>query len=107
MDGWVTVGTGLDTTQLEDDLKNAEKDLNKFQKEEEKLTKAKAKIDLSEYDAEKQKIKKSTSAMLEKTSTQEQINNVLSLEKSELKSLEEKYSKQLEQVKEINSKLQA
>ena len=59
MDGWVTIGTELDNEQLEKDLKAAEKDLVKFQKQQEKLLKEKGKIEtdnkslekeLSEYD---------------------------------------------------------
>ena len=33
MDGWITIGTGLDTKDLERDLQNAKKDLERFQKE--------------------------------------------------------------------------
>lgn len=106
MDGWVTIGTELDNSKLEDDLKNAEKDLTKFQKEEERLTKAKANIDLSDYDKEKQKIKESTNAMLEKAETESQVNSVLSMENAELEQLESKYLKQLSKVKEINDQLE-
>lgn len=107
MDGWVTIGTELDNTQLEEDLKEAEKDLIKFQKEEERLTKEKANIDLSDYDKEKQKIKESTNAMLEKAETESQVKSVLSMENAELEQLESKYSKQLSKVKEINDQLEA
>lgn len=107
MDGWVTIGTKLDNKQLEKDLKESEKDLVRFQKEEEKLTKTKSNIDLSSYEEEKQKIKQNTDAMLKKAETGSQVNNVLSLEKSELEQLESKYIKQLSQIKEINSQLEA
>lgn len=61
MDGWVIIGTQLDTKQLEADIKNAKKELTQFQKEEEKLLKEKGKIevDLSEYDKLTQKVEES------------------------------------------------
>lgn len=44
-DGWVTIGTKLDSKQLERDLKNAEKKLQQFENQVEKLTEQKAKIE--------------------------------------------------------------
>lgn len=45
MDGWVTVGTKLDTKQLERDIKKSEKELENYKKNSEKLTDTKAKIE--------------------------------------------------------------
>jgi len=44
-DGWITVGTGLDSTQLEKDLKAEYKRLEKAEKDFEKLTSQKMKIE--------------------------------------------------------------
>lgn len=44
-DGWVTIGTRLDSKQLEKDLKNEEKKLSQFEKEAEKLTEQQLKIE--------------------------------------------------------------
>ena len=45
MDGWVTIGTKLDSKQLEKDLKNEYKKLEQFEKDAEKLTTRKVKIE--------------------------------------------------------------
>lgn len=60
MDGWVTIGTSLDNTQLEKDLKDAEKNLKQFSKEEENLLKqkSKAEADLSGYKKEQEEYSK-------------------------------------------------
>jgi chromosome segregation ATPase len=107
MDGYVIIGTQLDTKQLEQDLKNAKKELTSFQKEEEKLLKEKGKIelDLAGYDEEKTKIQANTDELLKKAETEEQITNVLNMENSELENLTAKYSKQFTSLEEINGKL--
>ena len=59
-DGWITIGTKLDSKQLEKDLIKAEKDLEKWEKQATKLTeketKIKAKIEIDQADY-KRKIK--------------------------------------------------
>ena len=51
MDGWITIGTKLDSKQLERDLINEKKRLERFEKEAEKLAtaKTKAEADLKPY----------------------------------------------------------
>ena len=107
MDGYVIIGTELDTKQLEEDLRNAKNELTKFQKEEEKLLKEKGKIELqlSAYDEEKAKIKANTNEMLKKAETETQVTNLLQMENIELDSLTQKYSKQFTAIDEINDKL--
>lgn len=58
MNGKVIIGCDLNTDNLEADLKNAKKELQKYEKEAEKLTKTKAKIemDLQPYEEAKQKL---------------------------------------------------
>lgn len=46
MDGWITIGTKIDTKQLEKDYKKLEKELAKYQKEAEKLTSQKAELEV-------------------------------------------------------------
>lgn len=53
MDGWVTIGTKLDTKQLDKDLKNSKKELERFKNEAEKLTKSKAKLEIDTKTSEK------------------------------------------------------
>lgn len=107
MDGYVIIGTELDTKQLEQDLKNAKKELTQFQKEEERLLKEKGKVELqlSAYDEEKAKIKANTDEMLKKAETETQVNNLLNMENIELDKLTQKYSKQFTSLDGINDKL--
>ena len=104
MDGWVIVGTKLDSNQLEKDLKNAEKRLRQYEKEAEKLTsqKAKIQIEVDAYGLEKDQIKESTEELLKLSQTEEQVKNVLSMEDMQLESLNQKYSNQLETANKIN-----
>ena len=108
MDGYVVIGTELDTKQLEQDLKNAKKELSQFQKEEERLLKEKGKVELqlSAYDEEKAKIKANTDEMMKKAQTEEQVTNLLNMENLELNELTQKYSKQFTAIDGINDKLQ-
>lgn len=108
MDGYVIIGTELDTKGLEKDLKDAERSLKQFQKEEEKLLKQKGKIELNlaGYEEEKKKIKSNTDEMLKKAETEGQVSNLLRLESIELDGLKSKYSKQFTELDGINSKLQ-
>jgi hypothetical protein len=107
MDGWVVIGTQLDTKQLEADLKNAKKELSQFQKEEEKLLREKGKVELSlsAYDEEKAKIKANTDELLKKAETESQVTNLLNMENIELEKLTQKYSKQFSSLDGINDKL--
>lgn len=107
MDGYVIIGTELDTKQLEQDLKNAKKELSQFQKEEERLLKEKGKVELqlSAYDEEKAKIKANTDEMMKKAETETQVTNLLNMESIELDELTQKYSKQFTSLDGINNKL--
>ena len=107
MDGYVIIGTELDTKQLEQDLKNAKKELSQFQKEEERLLKEKGKVELqlSAYDEEKAKIKANTNEMMKKAETETQVTNLLNMESIELDELTQKYSKQFTAIDGINDKL--
>lgn len=107
MDGYVIIGTELDTKQLEQDLKNAKKELSQFQKEEERLLKEKGKVELqlSAYDEEKAKIKANTDEMMKKAETEAQVTNLLNMESIELDELSQKYSKQFSAIDGINDKL--
>ena len=107
MDGWVIVGTKLDSKQLEKDIKSAERQLQQYEREAEKLVKQKAKveIDLEPYEEQKRLIKETTDEMLSKSQTEEQVKNVLEMEQMQLDDLNQKYSKQLNSVDEINRKI--
>ena len=108
MDGWVTIGTKLDSKQLEVDLKNAERRLQQYEKEAERLTtvKSKVEVDLQAYEQQKKSIEESTNEMLKFAETEEQVENVLAMENIEIEQLNEKYSEQFKKIEEINQKIQ-
>lgn len=107
MDGWVIVGTKLDSKQLEKDLKSAERRLQQYEKEAERLTKAKVKaeIDLSAYEEQKQLIKQTTDDALQYAQTEQEVTRKLEIEKTQLEELNTKYSKQLNNLDDINKKI--
>ena len=108
MDGWITIGTRLDTKDLEKELKSAQRQLSQFEREEEKLLakKAKIEIELQGLEQGKAEIRSATDEMLKQADTAEQVNNVLALENIELDNITQKYSKQTTELEEINQKLQ-
>lgn len=108
MDGYVVIGTKLDTKQLETDLKTAKKDLTNFQKEEERLLKEKGKVDskLAGYEEEKAQIRAGTDELLKKAETEDQVNNLLNMENGQLENLSAKYGTQITQNDQINTKLE-
>ena len=109
MDGYVVIGTELDTKNLEKQLKDAERQLAQYEKEAEKLTKTKAKLelDLQAYEEEKRAIEEFTNKGLEYAQTTAQVNDNLEFEKQLLDDLNEKYSTQLSSVEEINNKIKS
>ena len=54
MDGWITIGTKLDSKDLDQELKMLKRDLAKYEKENQMLLKQKAKIELDTTESEKQ-----------------------------------------------------
>lgn len=107
MDGWITIGTKLDSSQLDKDLKQKEKELNRYEKEAEKLTtiKTKVEIDLKAYDEAKAKIQESTDETLKQAQTSEQVKWVLESEKAELEALNQEYAKPIGKLEATNQKL--
>ena len=107
MDGWVTIGTKLDSRQLEKDLRNSEKRLQQYEKEAEKLTKAKTKaeIDLQPYEEQKKIIQEMTDEANKYAQTRQEVENNLTAEKLQLESLNKTYSNQLNNLDSINKKI--
>ena len=129
MDGWVIIGTKMDTKQLEKDLKSAEKRLSDYEKEAEKLATAKSKVevDLQPYEEQRRKLKEIQSeyARLQQesdkvdTSTKEgianyraiqtQIARIFNEEAGLTRAVEEnnsEYEKTKSKLSEINQKIQ-
>lgn len=107
-DGWVTVGTKLDTKQLEKDLKSSERKLQQYEKEAEQLTKTKAKaeVDLQSYYEEKRLIQQITDEANQYAQTTEEVSRNLETEKLQLAELNQKYSTQLKNLDDVNRKIQ-
>lgn len=107
MDGWVIIGTKMDSKQLEKDLKQTEKRLKQYENEAEKLTKrkVKAEMDLSGYEEEKRLIQQMVDEQNEYAQSKAEVNNNLNIEKVQLEELNQKYSKQLNNLETINSKI--
>lgn len=61
---------------------------------------------LSDYYRERAEIEESTNAVLEKAKTKSQVDNVLGIEQTELAALEERYSAELEALKNIEQQLE-
>ena len=109
MNGWITIGSKLDTKELEKNVKEAERRLRQFEKEGQKLTEQKAKIelDLEGYEKAKAEIQATTDKTLELAQTSEQVENVLKMEEIQLNTLKEKYSSQFAELEKINGKLKS
>lgn len=109
MDGFVTIGTKIDTKQLETDLKTMQKDLQKSEKENEKLLKSKAtaEVDLTEYYKQVELIKEATNEEIKYAQTQKEVNSATTSGNKLLSNLNTKYSTQLSTYDDINSKITA
>lgn len=117
MDGWVIIGTKLDSKQLEKDLKTEEANLKKYEKNNEVLIKAKVKLEKSksmkEYEQLKKTIEDAYNTNVKKTKSekllpgvQESLLKRYDTKRAEaLQSLDSAYSEQLSKLEDINRKI--
>lgn len=107
MDGWITIGTKLDSKELEKSLKNEENKLKRFEKEAEKLLNKKVKIemDLQQIEASKVLLKEVTDEELKTAQTQEQVDAILKDEAIQAKILDESYKSTNKELGGINKKI--
>lgn len=107
VDGWITIGTKIDNSQLEKELRNYERELKRFDKDTEKLLKQKAKIevDLSQFELAKEAIQYDTDQELKLAQTTEQVNYVLKEEEDQLKIINAGLEITQEELDTINSKI--
>lgn len=107
MDGQVIIGTKLDTKQLEKDLKIAERQLQQYEKEAEKLsqTKLKAESDLQSYEEEKKLLNEVHQEAMELAKTESERNTEIQEYNRLLEGLKQKYSSQLESLNNVNEKI--
>ena len=108
MDGWVTIGFKGDSKQLEKDLRNSETQLQRYEKEAEKLAtlKSKAEIDLQPYQEEIKLIKEAVEEEIKLAETQEEINSAKTFGNQAIEKANQKYSSQISKYNEINKKIQ-
>lgn len=107
VDGWITIGTKIDNSELEKELRNYERELKRFDKDTEKLLKQKAKIevDLSQIELAKEAIQHETDQELKLAQTTEQVNYVLKEEEDQLKFINAGLETTQEELDTINSKI--
>lgn len=130
MDGYITIGTKLDSNNLEDDYKRLKKELSKYERESETLLKQKTKIELDTADAENKveelhkkideiysekakvtALKIKTSLLGNPTFRYEERENILTAQaeayKNEQDKILETIRKQDEELAKINGRLQS
>lgn len=96
MDGYITIGTKLDSKDLEGELKQLKKELSKYEKDNEMLLKQKAKIELDAKEAE-QKIN-DINAKLEQIETK---RGSLALQQENAPKYSESYYEAVEQLNQL------
>lgn len=96
MDGYITIGTKLDSSNLEGELKQLKKELSKYEKDNEMLLKQKAKIELDTKEAE-QKIN-DINAKLEQIETK---RGSLALQQENAPKYSESYYEAVEQLNQL------
>ncbi len=76
MDGWITIGTDIDSRNFEKELNNLKKESAKFEKEEERLLNKKAKLELDTSNTMKEldKIDKKMELINKKMASMEETN---------------------------------
>lgn len=102
MDGWVVIGTDLDSKKFDKELKRLQKEAEKFAKEEESLLnkKAKLELDVTKTTNELDKVDKKIELINKKMKNMEEYNLPKNLENNEA------YQKMNIQVNELISKSQ-
>ena len=103
MDGWVTLGTKLDNKQLEKDLNKSIKMLERYEKESEKLTQQKSKVEIDISNSEKKL--DVLNKKIENTYDKFKQENINLSKIPEWKKDTTEYQKQIEKVDKLNAKL--
>ena len=108
MNGWITIGTKIDTKGLERDLKESEKKLRQYEREAEKLTKQKikAEADLEELRTAEEAVKMMTDKSLEYAQSQKEVEAILKDEADQLQMFRAGYEGQLKEIQQIDGALQ-
>ena len=106
-DGWITIGTKLDTKELEKELKSAKRKLEQYENDSKRLLeqKQKVKIDLKEYEKAKKIIEETAEKNLKFADTETGKKRILEKQKVDLQQLNDTYAKQLYRYEAINKKI--
>lgn len=111
-DGMVIIGTTLSTKELEKQLKEEEKNLTRYEKENEVLINARVKLEkgkaMQEYQKLKEAIEKTYSTKIDMTVGEEEESlrqKYLARQNEELQKLNEAYSEQFKKLEDINNQL--
>lgn len=108
MDGWVIVGTKLDSKQLEKDLQREKRTLERYEKESEKLLtmKTKAEKDLEPYKQEIALLEQQVRGYEEMNISEKDRQQNIQRLQPQLDAINEKYAKQIGNYETINKKIQ-
>lgn len=107
-DGWITIGTKLDTKDLEKQIRILERNLQKYDKETGKLLKQKVTIeaDLTEIEKAKEALKASTDLDLEFAFSDERKQQVLKDYELQMKLFNEGVKQSNQELQETNQKIE-
>lgn len=107
MDGWITIGTDVDSQEFDVEIKRLEKESKRWAKEQEKLlkTKAKLEIDYKKYESDLDKIKQDYLEFA-RTCTDNSLKLTMQNEgDKQIASLNEKYKNTFIELNKVNSAL--
>lgn len=108
VDGWITIGTRLDTKQLERQLKTQQQQLKRYEKESEINIelKKKAEKDLEPYQEEVKEVQKLLEESQKVEATEEQRAFDEKMLQDRLDQINEKYAEQIENYNKVNAKIE-
>ncbi len=107
MDGWITIGTNIDTQDFEKEIKELQKKSTKFAKEIEKLMtkKAKLEVDYKKYLSDLDTIKKEYDEAVAHCSDKIEIRTEKAIADKRVEEANTKYSNSINELNIVNSKI--
>lgn len=104
--GWVVIGSKLDRKQLEKDIKDAERQLQQFEKEGEQLAKQKAdlEVDLQDVQTAKELIEEQFEESRKLATSEEELNGIIEQQSGLLELFDLGLQKINDEMSEVNQK---